>query len=87
VGWKSTDEPHLEIDDDGTIYVSDPSGAALLELAPDGRLLRRHDADDTGKSFSNPTGVALDRKDRILYVVNSGTSSVAKLKLSERKGR
>ena len=36
-GWKSTDEPHLEIDDDGTIYVSDPSGGALLELAPDGQ--------------------------------------------------
>ncbi len=86
-GWKSTDEPHLEVDDDGTIYVSDPSGGALLELAPDGQLRRRRDTDDSGKAFSNPTGVALDRKDRILYVVNSGSSSVAKLKLSERKGR
>ncbi len=85
--WKATDEPHVEVDDDGTIYVSEPSAGGLLELAPDGRILVRRDADDAGQRFSNPTGVALDRKNRILYVVNSGNSSIAKLKLSERKGR
>jgi YYY domain-containing protein len=85
--WKSTDEPHVEVDDDGTIYATEPSGNGLLELAPDGRVLLRRDADDAGQAFSNPTGVALDRKNRILYVVNSGNSSIVKLKLSERKGR
>ena len=34
-----------------------------------------------------PTGIAIDRKDRILYVVNSGDSSVSKEKLAARKGR
>ena len=58
----------------------------MLEIAPDGTLRRRRAQDDAGQAFSNPTGVAIDRKNRILYVVNSGTSSVSKLKLPERKG-
>ena len=37
------------------------------------------------KAFARPTGVAIDRKTAILYVVNSGNNSVGQIKLSERK--
>ncbi len=84
--WKSTDEPHVEVDDDGTLYATEPSGNGLLELAPDGHIVRRYDRDDSGRPFSQPTGVALDRKRRVLYVVNSGNSSIARLKLPDGKG-
>ena len=33
-----------------------------------------------------PTGLAIDRKNRILYVVNSGNNSISKTKLPARTG-
>ena len=87
VAWADGTEPHVAVDSDETVYVTDPPGNALLELAPDGRPLRRLLADAAGVPFSRPTGLALDRKTRMLYVINSGNSSVATMPLPERKQR
>ncbi|MGH9366349.1 MAG: hypothetical protein ACRD3M_01585, partial [Thermoanaerobaculia bacterium] len=69
-----------------TLYVTDPPGDALLVIDPTGRLRERREKDDAGKKLVKPTGLALDQKNRILYVVNSGDSSISKTKLPERKG-
>jgi sugar lactone lactonase YvrE len=67
--------------------VSDPPGKAVLELSPDGHLLRRLTVDDGGRPFSAPTGLALDRKNRMLYVINTGSSSVTTIGILERTKR
>ena len=80
-GWGENVEPGLAIDADGTIYATDPRARQVAILDPDGRPKGRYGADEAGKAFENPTGIAIDPKDRILYVVNSGTGSIARLKL------
>ncbi len=80
-GWGENVEPGLAIDSDGTIYATDPGSRSIVMLDPSGREKGRLTADEAGKPFENPTGIAIDPKDRILYVVNSGTSSIARLKL------
>ena len=80
-GWGENVEPGLAIDADGTIYATDPRSRQVAILDPDGREKGRLTADEAGKAFENPTGIAIDPKDRILYVVNSGTGSIARLKL------
>ena len=86
-GWSGTVEPHVEVDSDGTLYASDPSGNAVLELDASGRTTRRIEAGEDGRKFVNPTGVAIDRKNRILYVVNSGDNSISKTRLPEGNGK
>jgi sugar lactone lactonase YvrE len=85
VAWGESSEPQIAVDSDETVYVTDPPGNALLEIGPDGRTLRRLIADAAGVPFSRPTGLALDRKTRMLYVINSGNSSVSTMSLPERK--
>jgi YYY domain-containing protein len=80
-GWGENAEPGLAIDADGTIYATDPRSAAVIVLDPAGREMARYTADEAGRKLENPTGIAIDPKDRILYVVNTGSSSVAKLRL------
>ncbi len=84
-GWGENTEPHLAADTDGTIWATDPHGNAVLALEPSGAVRRRLVADEAGRKFENPTGIALDRKNRILYVVNSGNASVSKISLTERR--
>ena len=81
-GWGENVEPGLAADADGTIYASDPGTASILALDPSGREKARYAADETGRKFENPTGLAISPKDRILYVVNSGSSSISKIRLS-----
>jgi DNA-binding beta-propeller fold protein YncE len=69
------------LDAEGMLYVTDPAGDVLLVFDTAGRLVRRIAKDDAGISLSRPTGVALDRKSRILYVVNSGNSRVSIIQL------
>ena len=85
-GWKEGSEPHLEADEDDLLYVADPPGNAVIVLDGTGQLKTRWEADDAGHRFAAPTGVAIDRKDRILYVVNSGDNFISKTKLPQRKG-
>jgi YYY domain-containing protein len=75
--WNRNVEPHLEVDEDGTIYASDPEGNSLITFEPSGDVDRRS-VDDSNRPLSRPTGVALDRKNRILYVVNSGNGTISK---------
>ena len=84
-GWAGSTEPGLAVDADGTIYATDPGAAAVVVLGPSGAVQRRILADEAGQKFANPTGIAIDRKNRILYVVNSGNASIAKISLSDRR--
>ncbi|HSP93529.1 MAG TPA: DUF2298 domain-containing protein [Thermoanaerobaculia bacterium] len=79
-GWSVGIEPHLEVDAKGVIYASDPVGNAVLEFDPSGKPARRT-SDDAGKAFAKPTGIALDSKRAVLYVVNSGDNRVSRLAL------
>ncbi len=87
VGWDNRAEPHLEVGDDETVYLTDPTGDAVFEFDPSGRPRNRWTNDSAGKKFSRPTGIALDQKTRILYVVNSGNHSVSRIALSNAKTR
>lgn len=78
--WKIGVEPHVEVDDDGTLYVSDPPQNVVLRMDSSG-LRKMLAADDSGAAFSRPTGVALDRKERLLYVINSGNNTVSRIQL------
>ncbi len=82
-GWGENVEPALAIDPDGsgTIYATDPAGSAVVVLDASGREKTRFTADENGRKLENPTGLAIDGKDRMLYVVNAGSSSIAKLRL------
>jgi YYY domain-containing protein len=83
-GWNRNVEPHLEIDDDGSIYASDPQNNALIVLPASGGPAERRVVDDANRPLARPTGVALDRKHRILYVVNSGDGSISKWTLPKK---
>ena len=84
-GWGENVEPHLVVDSDGTLWATDPGTNSVVSLDASGRFLRRLAADDAGQNFSNPTGIAIDRKTRILYVVNSGNASVSRVSLTDRR--
>jgi YYY domain-containing protein len=86
-GWPEWSEPHLEVGDDETLYVADPAKGVVLHLDRSGALLQTWTAGDDGLALKRPTGVALDRKRAILYVIDSGSNQVATLKLPEGKGR
>jgi DNA-binding beta-propeller fold protein YncE len=86
-GWPEWSEPHLEVGDDETLYVADPAKGTVLHLDRGGALLQTWTAGDDGRALRRPTGVALDRKRAILYVIDSGNNLVATLKLPEGKGR
>ncbi len=81
-GWGENVEPGLAVDADGTIWATDPATASVLALDPSGEVKTRISADENGRKFENPTGLAIDAKDRILYVVNSGSSTVSKIRLA-----
>jgi DNA-binding beta-propeller fold protein YncE len=83
--WNRNVEPHIEVGDDGTIYATDPEGNALIAMKPSGELESRRTQDDSGRPLARPTGVAIDRKNRILYVVNSGNSTISKWSLPGKR--
>ncbi len=84
-GWEEIAEPHLVVDRDERLYVSDPGANAVVVLDSDGKVLAKHVRDDAGQTLSRPTGLAIDPRTRILYIVNSGNNSVSFIRLSERK--
>lgn len=84
-GWGPNGEGYLDVDADETLYASDTNGEVVVQIDRNGREMHRWTADDAGEKFSNPRGVALDRANRVLYVVNSGKNSVTKLKVSGKK--
>jgi hypothetical protein len=50
-------------------------------------VIDRRTSDDEGRRFSLPSGLALDRKNRVLYVVSSGSNVVSKLRLGPPAGK
>jgi len=84
VAWAPGSEPFVAVGADENVFISDPPGSAVLELTFEGRPVRRYTADSAGKPFFVPSGLALDRKNRMLYVINSGSSSVSTISLAER---
>lgn len=84
-GWRSVGEPFLAVGAGDVLYVSDPTGSAVLALDRSGKVLRKWDANDAGRKFSAPTGVALDSKGAALYVVDKASNSVSRLALGEAR--
>jgi len=62
-----------------------PNASQVLELDRTGKVLRRWDADDAGKKFVKPTGLALDSRTGVLYVVDAGANTVAAVRLEAKK--
>ena len=65
-------------DAEGRIYVADGGRKAVQVLAPDGQWLARLDA---GGALQRPTGVAVDRARKLLYVVDTPAHLVRVLTL------
>ncbi len=84
-GWTSVGEPFLAVGAADVLYVSDPSASAVLALNRAGKLLRKWEANDAGRKFSSPTGVALDSKSGALFVVDKANNTVSRLALGEAK--
>jgi len=77
--------PYIEVDGNETLYVSDSIGNAVLSMDSNGRQLNRWTMDDAGRKFVWPSGLALDQKNKILYVINTGNSTVSLLKLPGKR--
>jgi YYY domain-containing protein len=84
-GWKGAVEPHIEIGKDEVVFLTDPSANALIALDQTGTETRRWTEDDEGHKFANPTGLALDRERDVLYVVNSGSNTISRVRLHPEK--
>ena len=80
-GWGADAEAYVETDADGSLYVSDPVARAVVKLDRQGAERRRWTTDDSGRKFLKPTGVALDRRNRVLYVADTDSSSIARIRL------
>lgn len=85
-GWERTVEPYLEADSDESVYVTDAGGAqAVLRFDRNGHVASRLTTGDDGEAFALPTGLALDRNTRILYVVNIGGSRISQIHVDSQK--
>ncbi len=78
-------EARLETDHDGTVYVSYPDGGEVVSFDRSGAPGRHWSADDSGEKFLRPVGLAIDRKQGILYVVDTASHKILKVSLSARK--
>ena len=81
--WASNSEPYLDVDEGENIYATDPAGQAVVKLDRNGKELQRWTQDDAGRKFARPTGIALDQKNGVLYVVNTDIDTVGTLKLTK----
>jgi DNA-binding beta-propeller fold protein YncE len=72
----------LETDQNGTVYVSYPDGGEVVSFDKSGAPGRHWNADDSGQKFLRPVGLAIDRKQGILYVADTGSHKVLKVSLS-----
>jgi len=85
-GWEPpVGDSYLEVDVDGSLYATDPGKGSLLRFDRTGAVVERRTSDEEGRAFSVPTGLALDPEKRLLYVVNSGTSSIFAIHLPKIK--
>ncbi len=80
-GWGSNAEAYVDTDTDGSLFVSDPVAGAVVLLDRKGVERRRWTADGAGKKFARPTGVAVDRKNRILFIANTNSGAISRIPL------
>ncbi|MFN2631854.1 MAG: NHL repeat-containing protein [Thermoanaerobaculia bacterium] len=80
-GWGANAEAYVDTDADGSLFVSDPVAGAVVMLDRKGVERRRWTADGEGKKFARPTGVAVDRKNRILFVANTDSGAISRVPL------
>ena len=83
--WKESMEPYLAVDEKENIYASVPNAREVLELDRSGRVVRKWDADDAGKKLGKPTGLALDGRSGILYVVDAFANAVTTIHVEGKK--
>ncbi len=79
-------QARLETGQNGTLYASNPGGAEVVSFDGSGKPGQHWNADDSGEKFLMPMGLAFDRKQGILYVMDGGSHKVLKVTLSARKG-
>jgi tripartite motif-containing protein 71 len=78
-------QARLETDQNGRVYLSYPDGSEVLSFDKSGAPGRHWNADDSGQKFLRPVGLAIDRKQGILYVTDTASHKVLKVSLSARK--
>ncbi len=79
-GWEEAVEPHVEVDVDESVFVTDPGVAAeVIHFDRRGKILQRWATGSSGEKLSLPSGLALDRAARILYVINRGNGTVSRI--------
>ena len=74
--WTSPMEPYLAVDDRDNVFATVPAASAVLQIDRSGKVLHKWEADDSGKKFLKPTGLAFDAANGILYVVDTAASAV-----------
>lgn len=83
IPWMKTSwRAHVAADQNGNVYVSNPDGSEVLSFSKTGTPQKRWGADDSGIKFLRPVGVVVDRKQGILYVMDTGIHKVLKVNLS-----
>jgi DNA-binding beta-propeller fold protein YncE len=82
-GWKSWCGGYVEVDSDETVYATDCTGDSVWAFNPSGKLLRTISSADDGTKFIGPSGLGIDQKNRVLYVVHAGTVPVLKISLGK----
>lgn len=79
-GWERAVEPYVEVDDDESVFVTDPGVAEeVIHFGRRGEILQRWATGSNGEKLSLPSGLALDRAARILYVINRGNGTVSRI--------
>ncbi|MCA1579965.1 MAG: NHL repeat-containing protein [Acidobacteria bacterium] len=82
-GWGQNAEPYIDVDRDETLFVSDSVANVVVHLDRGGRELHRWEAGGDGKKLLRPRGVTVDRKNRVLYVVNTDANALSRIRLEK----
>ncbi len=82
-GWGQNAEPYIDVDRDDTLFVSDSVANVVVHLDRGGHELHRWEAGDDGKKLLRPRGVSVDRKNRVLYVVNTDANAISRIRLEK----
>jgi len=84
-GWQQVvfNEPSLDVDEDGDIYLTDPPGHRLLRYSPRGKPTGIcKPIRDRESVMHFPMGIVVEKKGNLIYVVDSQHNRI--LKLSKR---
>ena len=69
----------VDFDADGNSYVVVARPGEVLKYSPEGKLLKKWGKDGTGDGeFNRPMGIAVDRKNKRVYVGDTGNSRIQK---------